>query len=120
MIVALSESVQVALIVAIPTVVGLLCTFVVSVMTLRAASAARDASTETHAIVNHRMDEFKLELQKAATLQVTAAKEAGRKEGVDSANVRTDELTAAKIAAESVMLVPDKQPTVVNITKETK
>ncbi len=57
-------------------------------------------STETHGIVNSRMDEFKRELVAASALASEAARTAGqlegRREGVAAANARTDQIAVNK------------------------
>jgi len=68
-------------------------------VTVTMATMAYLKSAETHNIVNSRMDEFKRELQVAADASIVAARVAGRVEGTESANARTDALLSKSAKA---------------------
>lgn len=65
-------------------------------VTVTMATLAYLRATETHAIVNSRMDEFKAVLELNANQQSAIARAAGIVEGEQKANLRTDALAATQ------------------------
>jgi hypothetical protein len=67
-------------------------------VTITMATLAYLKSSETHQIVNSRMDEFKQAIQLAAEKAVTIARAEGEQKGRESADSRTDRLAGEKDA----------------------
>ena len=66
-------------------------------VTITMATMAYMKSSETHAIVNSRMDEFKRALEETATAAAFRARTEGQLEGRKAADQRTDALARDKL-----------------------